>query len=88
MCLFIVPEILIKSYFSREEFSIFPNNLVYFWLCVLGSDFCIFLMIAANQSDLVIEVKELPNSKKIYEYSRLKSDINRYDIFNYIDTLQ
>jgi D-alanyl-lipoteichoic acid acyltransferase DltB (MBOAT superfamily) len=48
MCLFIVPELLIKSYFSHEKFNAFRNTLVYSWLCVLGSVFCIFLMITAN----------------------------------------
>jgi D-alanyl-lipoteichoic acid acyltransferase DltB (MBOAT superfamily) len=48
MCLFIVPEVLSKAYFSRPCFSEFRKSIGYNWLCAMGGGFYIILMMVAN----------------------------------------
>ncbi|CAG9316669.1 unnamed protein product [Blepharisma stoltei] len=48
MCLFIMPEVLVKSYFQRSKFLNFRKTLKYSWLCAFGGGIYIILMMAAN----------------------------------------
>ena len=48
MCIFIVPEVLAKAYFSLPRFSEFRKSPVYNWLCAMGGGAYIILMMVAN----------------------------------------
>ena len=48
MCLFIVPEVLSKAYFSRPNLSEFRKSICYNWLCAMGGGLYIILMMVAN----------------------------------------
>lgn len=48
MCIFIMPEILMKKYFSRQSNEEFRKTLLYSWLCAIGGGIYICLMIIAN----------------------------------------
>ncbi|CAG9313295.1 unnamed protein product [Blepharisma stoltei] len=48
MCLFIMPEVIVKSYFQKAKFNEFRKTLQYSWLCAFGGGFYIILMMAAN----------------------------------------
>lgn len=47
MCIFIMPEILVKAYFKRDEMAEFRKSLVYSWMCAgTGALYVGFLVIA------------------------------------------
>ena len=48
MCLFIVPEVLAKAYFSRPKFAEFRKTAGYNWICAMGGGAYIILMMIAN----------------------------------------
>ena len=48
MCLFIVPEVLAKAYFSRPRFASLRKTASYNWLCAVSGGAYIILMMVAN----------------------------------------
>lgn len=48
MCLFIVPETLVKGYFNQSKFAKFRETLQYSWLSVIAGAFYLFLLAVAN----------------------------------------
>mmetsp|Transcript_3444 Transcript_3444/g.3178 ORF Transcript_3444/g.3178 Transcript_3444/m.3178 type:complete len:195 (-) Transcript_3444:28-612(-) len=48
MCIFIVPETLVKGYLNRPKFAKFRETLQYNWLCVISASFYLFLLCIAN----------------------------------------
>jgi D-alanyl-lipoteichoic acid acyltransferase DltB (MBOAT superfamily) len=48
MCLFIVPEVLSKAYFSRPRFSEFRKTALYNWLCAMGCAIFMITLIVTN----------------------------------------
>jgi protein-cysteine N-palmitoyltransferase HHAT len=48
MCIFIMPEVLVKSYMASEKMAEFRKTLKYSWICAICGGFYICLMIMAN----------------------------------------
>lgn len=48
MCIFIMPEVLVKQYFNSKRFENFRKTLTYNWLCAVAGGVYIFLMMFAN----------------------------------------
>jgi len=48
MCIFIMPEVLVKQYFNSKKFESFRKTLTYNWLCAIAGGVYIFLMMFAN----------------------------------------
>jgi len=48
MCIFIMPEVLVKRYFNQKKFENFRNTYLYFYLSVFAGGFYVILMIIAN----------------------------------------
>lgn len=48
MCIFIMPEVLVKAYFASAKMAEFRKSLVYSWLCAFAGGVYICLMILAN----------------------------------------
>ncbi|OMJ95286.1 hypothetical protein SteCoe_1343 [Stentor coeruleus] len=48
MCLFIMPEVLVKAYFASPKMENFRKTLTYSWMCAVAGGIYICLMIMAN----------------------------------------
>lgn len=48
MCLIIMPEVILQTYFSREKFANFRGTLGFTWLCAFAGGIDCFFMAAAN----------------------------------------
>jgi D-alanyl-lipoteichoic acid acyltransferase DltB (MBOAT superfamily) len=48
MCLFIMPEVMVKRVFASNKFAEFRQTITYNWMCAMGGGFYIILMMIAN----------------------------------------
>lgn len=48
MCLFIMPEVLVKAYFASPKMAGFRKTLTYTWMCAIGTSFPMCLLVLAN----------------------------------------